>query len=223
MLEPLDAVADRIPAAATGYVLVAVDGVDGSGKTTFAAALADRLRRRGRRCVVIHVDGFHRVRAERHRRGKDSPLGFWLDTYDYAALRRCVLEPLGPGGDGRYRSRATDLAADRYVDEPPRYAEPGTVVIMEGLFLHRDELVEHWDFSIFLDAPFEATVARMAARDGGEPDPSHPSQRRYVGGQRLYFRACRPWTRADLVIDNTDPGRPMIIDPQRASAEAADS
>ncbi len=171
----------------------------------------------GRPTLVIHVDDFHRIRAERHRLGRDSPLGFWLDTYDYAKLRHHVLEPLGQGGDGHYRSRAADLAADRYVDEPPRYAEPGTVVIVEGLFLHRDELVDHWDFSIFLDAPFEATVARMAGRDGGHPDPQHPSQRRYVEGQRLYFQACRPWTRADLVIDNADPLRPMISTAARSS------
>ncbi len=210
MIEPLEEAAGRIPSREVGRALVAVDGVDGSGKTTFAAALAERLRRQGRLSLVIHVDDFLRLRAERHRRGRDSPLGFWLDSYDYPALRRFVLEPLGHGGDGHYRGRATDLINDRPIDEPPRYAEPGTVVIVEGLFLHRDELVDHWDFSIFLDAPFEATVARMAGRDGGHPDPEHPSQRRYVEGQRLYFQACRPWTRADLVIDNSDPLRPMI-------------
>ncbi|WP_152365422.1 uridine kinase [Microlunatus speluncae] len=218
MIDPYEVIADRVPPPGDGYTLVAIDGVDGSGKTTFAATVAARLRQQGRACLVIHVDDFHRPRAERHRRGRDSPLGFWLDTYDYPALHRLVLEPLGPGGDGSYRSRWTDLVNDCHVDEPPRRAEPGTVVILEGLFLHRDELVERWDFSIFLDAPFEITVARMAGRDGGSPDPEHPSQRRYVEGQRLYFEACRPWQRADLVIDNTDPRHPMIITAQAVSA-----
>jgi uridine kinase len=79
------------------------------------------------------------------------------------------------------------------------------------LFLHRDELAGVWDFSVFLDAPFKVTVARLAQRDGSHPDPTHPSVARYVDGQRLYFAACSPWQRANLVIDNTDVAHPTIL------------
>ncbi len=204
MIEVFELIAEQVPDPGNGYVLVAVDGVDGSGKTTFAETLAARLEQRGRACLVIHVDDFHRLRAERHRRGRDSPHGFWLDTFDYPALRRCVLEPFGPGGDGTYRSRWTDLANDCYVDEPPRHAVPGTVVIVEGLFLHRDELVGHWDFSIFLDAPFEITVARMTRRDGGNPTRAELSELRLAiailssdksAEVRHPTRRRRPWRR----------------------------
>jgi len=54
-------------------------------------------------------------------------------------------------------------------------AEPGTVLVLDGLFLHRDELVGVWDLSVFLQAPFAVSVARMAARDGSNPDPAHLS------------------------------------------------
>lgn len=81
---------------------------------------------------------------------------------------------------------------------------------MDGLFLHRDELVGSWDLPVFLPAPFATSVARMAARDGSHPDPSHPTVHRYVEGQRLYFEACRPWARADLVVDATDLDAPTI-------------
>jgi uridine kinase len=85
------------------------------------------------------------------------------------------------------------------------------VLVVDGLFLHRDELAGHWDLSVFLTAPFAVTVGRMAARDGSHPDPEHPSVARYVRGQRLYFDACRPWERADVVIDNSDFDRPALI------------
>lgn len=77
------------------------------------------------------------------------------------------------------------------------------VVIIEGMFLHRDELVDVWDYSLFLDVPFDETAHRMAIRDGSDPDPEHPSMQRYVGGQRIYFATAQPWDRADLVIDNS--------------------
>jgi len=85
------------------------------------------------------------------------------------------------------------------------------VLVLDGLFLHRDELADLWDLSIWLDVPFELSVARMAARDGSHPDPDHPSSARYVGAQRIYLASCDPAGRADVVIDNSDPDRPILI------------
>jgi uridine kinase len=73
---------------------------------------------------------------------------------------------------------------------------------------------------VFLDVPFEVSVARMADRDGSHADPSHPSLARYVGGQRLYFAACSPWLRAGVVIDNADLAKPVISTARRGSTGA---
>ncbi|UVJ40838.1 uridine kinase [Arthrobacter sp. CJ23] len=209
--ELLRSLAEEIPATGAGFTLVAVDGVDGSGKSTFADALAEELGRRGNPVVLIRVDDFHNLRAERYRLGRDSPAGFWLDSYDYQALRRNVLDPFGPGGDGRYKAIATDLERDRYVDMEQQQALPGTIVVVEGMFLHRDELAGRWNYSVFLDAPFSETASRMAVRDGSPGDPEHPGMRRYVQGQRLYFQACKPWLRADRIVDNSDWSRPAVV------------
>jgi uridine kinase len=87
---------------------------------------------------------------------------------------------------------------------------PGVVLVLDGLFLHRDELHDLWELSVFLDVPFDVTAARMAARDGSNPDPHNPSMRRYVDAQRTYFKSCTPAKRADLVVDNTDWDRPAL-------------
>lgn len=189
--------------------LVAVDGVDGSGKTTFAGELARVVPRP---VVLIHLDRFLNPRVVRYRRGRTSPEGFWLDSYDYTAIIRDVLEPLGREGSGWYREACHDLATDSPLDPPPLRAPEDAVVIVEGLFLHRDELARFWDFSIFLDVPFSETARRMAQRDGTDPDPEHPSMRRYVEGQRLYFAAAEPWTRATVVVDNARPDRRRVVD-----------
>jgi uridine kinase len=190
---------------------VAVDGVDGAGKTTFAGELAGALRAQGRPVVQVSADGFHQVRALRHRRGVASPEGFWLDSYDYPALIHNVLAPFGPGGSRRYRRAVHDVATDEVL-APPRVSAPvDAVLVVDGLFLHRDELAGCWDFSVLLTAPFAVTAARMAQRDGTHPEPEHPSMARYVRGQRLYFAACRPWERADLVIDNSDLEGPAFV------------
>ena len=89
----LRSLATELLSEGTGRRLFAVDGVDGSGKSTFANDLAAVIQEAP--VIVIHADDFLNLRAVRHRRGRDSPEGFWLDTYDYEALHRDVLVPLG--------------------------------------------------------------------------------------------------------------------------------
>lgn len=199
---------DRI--VATSARRVAVDGVDGSGKTVFGATLSAALSDRGVSVVLISTDDFHHVRSVRYRLGPNSPEGYWLDSHDYDTLRSDALDAFAPGGTRRYRPAAHDLATDLVVDGGWLTAPPGTVLVVEGVFLHRDSLAKHWDFSIFLDVPFTETARRMAVRDGFSPDPEHSSMRRYVEGQRIYLRECSPRERATVVIDNTDPAHPHV-------------
>ncbi len=190
---------------------VAVDGVDGAGKTVFADDLAAASRAAGRDVVRICADDFLNPRDVRYRRGRDSAQGFWLDSYDYVRLRADVLEPLAPGGSRRYRRHAYDLTPDPSLWPPHQVAPPGAVLLLDGLFLHRDELAAAWDFSIFLDVAFSVSVARMAERDGTTSDPAPPSVARYLGGQRLYLAACHPQRRASVVVDNSDYDHPQIV------------
>lgn len=202
--------AGRVPVRGNASVLVAVDGVDGAGKTVFADQLAAAIEVTGRPVLRAGVDDFHQPRGVRYRRGRDSPEGFWLDSFDVEALLRELLDPLRVGAPARLRWH--DLSTDRHVDDPPVGVAPGTVVVIDGIFLHRDELAGRWDLSIWLDVPFAVTAARMAVRDGSPADPGHPAMRRYVEGQRLYLAACFPRERADLVIDNTDWTAPRLVD-----------
>jgi len=209
--EVLRLVADAVPRPVAGEpVRVAIDGVDGAGKSVFADQIAEVLRAAGRPVIRASVDSFHRPRAERHRRGHESPIGFWLDSFDYDQLLGALLDPLSPGGSRRYRTAVHELATDRRLDEPWHVAVAGAVLVLDGLFLHRDELFGYWDLSVFLDVPFSVTAKRMAVRDGTCPDPEHPSMRRYVHAQRIYLKSSRPAQRASFVIDNSDWDHPVI-------------
>lgn len=220
VLTALAASIQELPAS--GCVLVGVDGVDGSGKSVFANKLGDILRAEGRPTIRLSIDDFHRVRAIRYRRGQRSAEGFWLDSFDYERLRDYVLDPLSPGGSRRYRPRGHDLASDQILVPDPVFAPDGSIVVIDGLFLHRDELAHVWNFSIFLDVPFDVTARRMAARDGSNPDPGHPSMRRYVDAQMLYFAQCSPHRRASVVIDNTSFDRPRLIAPDDRADDVKD-
>ena len=204
------AAAVRVPHPAR----VAVDGVDAAGKTTLADELARELERRGREVVRASVDGFHRPAAERYVLGRDSPLGYYRDSFDYDALRRLVLEPLGPGGDRRYRAAAYDSYADSRVDVPERTAAADAILVVDGVFLGRPELAGCWELRIFLELDEAESVRRGAARDawflGGEEDARARYERRYAPGQRLYL-ATGAVESADVVVDAADPASPRIL------------
>jgi len=193
-------------------VRVAVDGPDAAGKTILADDLAPLLERSGRPVIRASVDGFHRPRAERFRRGPESPQGYFLDSFDYAALRAALLDPLGPGGDRVYRLRVFDFRTDEPVTEPAETAPANAILVLDGVFLLRRELIDLWDFSVFVAVPFAETQRRAAIRDaeflGGDEAVRHRYAVRYVPGQQLYFGRDHPREKADVVLDNQDPDRP---------------
>jgi uridine kinase len=51
----------------------------------------------------------------------------------------------------------------------------------------------------------------MASRDGTPDDPDDPANARYLGAHRLYVAACDPASRADVVVDNTEPERLRVV------------
>jgi len=195
------------------FLRVAIDGVDGAGKTTFADGLAFALRKIGRPIIRASVDDFHNPRAVRYHRGKGSPEGFYLDSYDYTSLRRELLEPLGPLGSGRYRTKVFDHVMDVPIEAEIEQAAPGSVMLLDGIFLHRPELVDLWDMSMFLHVPFEISIPRGASRGPGfgSSDLNAVSNRRYIEAQRRYLRECEPERLATICIDNSDLDAPCII------------
>jgi uridine kinase len=186
-------------------LIIGIDGVDGSGKTTLADELAALMPTSTR----VSIDGFHHVRERRYRRGRSSPEGFWLDSYDYERFRREVIEPFRCG-NGTYLPVGHDVDSDRLLTGPRRDVPRGRVLLIDGIFLHRPELVDAWDLSIFLDVPFAESVGRMSVRDGLPPDPDAVENARYVGGQKLYLAECRPADRATILVDYEDLDRPII-------------
>lgn len=190
---------------------VGIDGVDGSGKTIFADELSKELKAVGASVIRASVDGFHNLREIRYRRGRFSPEGFYLDSYNYQGLKQNLLEPLSLNGTGMYRTAMFDHTINKAVDVPVKQAYAGNILIFDGIFIHRPELRDYWDLSIFLDVDFENSIPRLGKRDNGPTEIHAEINRRYVEGQLCYLRECSPAEAATIVIDNNDYHHPFII------------
>ncbi len=148
-------------------VRVAVDGPPAAGKTTLADELAVVLRARGRPVIRATIDDFLFPRARRYSRGEYSAEGCYFDTHDYDSLNRVLLDPLGPGGDRRFRDSVYDRSADAVLSRPFGTAPAGAVLLFDGVFLMRPELLDRWELRVFVSIPLERD--RGSRRDPGAP------------------------------------------------------
>jgi uridine kinase len=72
-------------------VRVGIDGPDAAGKTTLADELAVVLESAGRHVERLSADDFLRAPEHRHQRGRESPEGYYADSFDQQRLRDAVL------------------------------------------------------------------------------------------------------------------------------------
>ena len=195
-----------------GVLKVAIDGVDGAGKTFFTDELATQFRDFGVSVIRASVDGFHNPREFRYQRGRSYPEGFYRDSYNYVGLKRFLLDPLSEGGAGNYCTKIFDCSLDQPVRTEEKSAPRDAILLLDGIFLHRPELFGYWDFSMFLDVDFSISIPRGAQRGAGygSPDPVAESNSRYIEGQKLYFKECQPKALATLVIDNNNLLEPRV-------------
>lgn len=210
-------VAAQIAAVANDYpVRVAVDGVDAAGKTVFADELGAVLQSGFERTVVrASIDDFHNPRSVRLARGPDAPDGYYYDSFDLDTLMRVLLLPLGAGGNRWIRTQVFDFEADMATPTAAQLVALDSILLFDGVFLLQPALRPYWAFSVFLDVPFEITVARAVARDGHRFGDAEQIRRRYlqryVPGQELYFAEAQPQAHAAVVIDNADFERPVLL------------
>lgn len=191
-------------------MLIGIDGPDASGKTSLAAVLAGMVRTP---TVLASADGFHRPRAIRNRRGSLSPAGYYADAFDVPALVSGLLVPFAAGAT-EVRTQVHDVLSDApkgVVVDVPRSA----ILIVDGVFLLRPPLRQHWTYSVYLHVAAEETLRRVLVRDvelmGGEAAVKKRYAARYLPAQALYRADADPMAHADLVVDNTDPGAPCLV------------
>jgi uridine kinase len=193
--------------------LVAVDGMSCIGKTTLADDLGAVLDGAGRPVVRVSYDDFHQPSEVRHRRDRWSAEGYLVDSYDAAALRRLVLEPVLAGA-GEVRTASFDLAADRPLSPDASPVARDAIVLVEGEFLLSPALDGCWDVSVLLVADPATVLARALVRDADLGTPQQVRElylRRYLAAWALHEDRDDPWSRADLVVDLTDPMAPRPL------------
>ncbi len=185
------------------YVRVAVDGAVDDDARALATGIGDELRGRGRRVLPVSADSFLRPRSVRLEYGRDDPDAGYERWVDHEALRREVLDPLGPDGDGHWLPTLWDVATDRATRAPREPAPPGAVLVVSGPYLLRWETADAFDVSVHLQTSAAALERRLPPAD----------RRRVPGAWRRYVDETWPPERADVVVRADHPDRPAVAHP----------
>jgi hypothetical protein len=200
-----DEVADVVEqaAASCSHVLrVAVDGHPAASPGSLADALVNPLRLRGRPVLRVSSQWFLRPASLRFEHGRTDPDAFYEDWLDVAALRRELLDPLGPGGSGRYLPTLWDPSTDRATRAQYESAPDGAVLILDGALLLGRGL------------PLDLTVhLRLSA--GARERRTDEADRWTLPAYDRYEREADPERTADVLIRFDDPRHPALSFPTR--------
>ncbi len=145
--------------------LIAVAGPPGAGKSTVSEALCHALNARGRRAVVVPMDGFHLdnrlLDAAGLRARKGAP-----ETFDAAGFVHLISRIAG-GDEVIYP--VFDRARDIAIAGAARLDASVEFILVEGNYLLLDSapwnaLQRLWDYTIFSDEPHSTLEARLMDR-----------------------------------------------------------
>jgi len=184
-------------------LIVAVSGIDASGKSTLSRRAVEALTARGLTAVVISVDDWHNP-PEKRFSANNSAEHFYHNAFRFPELFQILIHPLR-----RLRELQVTIGLTR---RPPNGAFRKTydfrgvdVVIVEGIFLLKREFRGNYDLTFWVDCSFQTALARALQRNqeglsGGEIVRDY--QTIYFAAQKLHFAKDAPRENADFVIEN---------------------
>ncbi len=178
---------------------VTLEGVDGAGKSTHVAWIAERLRARGRKVLVTREPGGTRLAERLRELVLVEPMDPIAETMLLFAARADhvlrEIEPTLAAGDW--------VLCDRFTDATFAYQGGGKGVAAE-LIAHLAQVSHDGllpDRTLVFDCPYEVSQARLR-RAARAPD-------RFEREDREFFERVR---QAYLALARADPERIRVID-----------
>ena len=190
MTSPVDQAATlilQVARARSGPLVVAIDGRSGTGKSTLAAALAERMV-----ATVIEGDDFY---AGGTGIEGDPLASRAARCIDWKAQRR-VLEALRRGERASYHAFDWD-AFDGSLQAEETEVAPAPIILLEGVYAARPELRDLVDLSILVRVPDDLRLARLIEREG----EIGPWEAQWHEAEEWYFAVQAPGEAFDLVLD----------------------
>ncbi|MBD3918620.1 AAA family ATPase [Paenibacillus sp. PR3] len=192
-----DKVTDSILSRHTNSrLIIGIDGLSRSGKTTFTVELGERLLRHGKAVCIFHIDDYIVERKKRY----DTEFDQWYEYYnlqwDVERLREQLFSKLSQAEE--ISLPFYDSCLDQLGDKTVALSSD-CILIVEGVFLQRAEWRDYFDFVVYLDCPREKRFERESASAKANLDKFGL---RYWKAEDFYMNAIAPLANADMIISS---------------------
>ncbi|MCM3666191.1 kinase [Mesobacillus subterraneus] len=174
--------------------ILGIDGLSRSGKTSFVKRVASNLKDLGIPFHVIHIDDHIVERAKRYNTGQEEWCEYYYFQWDVEWLKVHLF--------GKLLS-ADQIELPFYDDELDEqtsrvlHLTGKKVLIVEGVFLMREEWKNYFDFTVFLDCPRDVRFSRESAKTQSNIEKF---KKRYWKAEDFYLETVKPAENTDLVI-----------------------
>ncbi len=182
--------------------IIGIDGLGGAGKTTICEKISRQLHAAKLPVTVLHIDDFIHPRSVRYRGDVPEWECYYYLQWRYAPLLE-LINALRRDRTYSGTVQLYDKDRDCYFTEEITIPENG-ILLVEGVFLQRQELCGVFDAIVYLDVPESVRLARVLQRDGYIGDAEairRKYENRYFPAERFYVRNCKPEVRAEYVVN----------------------
>lgn len=187
-----------------GLLIVAISGIDGSGKGYFSKQLENSFFENGISCQIISVDGW--LSHPNTRFSKSNPGdNFYKNGIDLEGFKNDIILPLVNCQEVDIKRLEYDASNSENQIERNYQIKGKRVVILEGIFLFRKDLKKLYDYKIWINTSEETSLKRALVRNQeGTSDEQTVSdfEKIYFPAQHIHNKIDSPIKAADLIIDN---------------------
>ncbi|MGK7933203.1 MAG: uridine kinase [Microcystaceae cyanobacterium] len=184
-------------------LLVAISGIDGSGKGLVADKLFHSLQNKGYKIALIGLDVWHN--SQDIRFSPTNPAQHFYDNaFRWEQLFNSLLIPLKNKKSIQLNAELLDMKSDNLYPYTYDFKDID-IILFEGIFILKEPFIKEYDFKIWVDCSFETALQRALLRgQEGLPEEQviHDYQTIYFAAQRIHFQKDNPQEVASLIIDN---------------------
>lgn len=185
--------------------IVGIDGMGGAGKSTFANELKQLLSAT-HHVIVFHIDDFITPRNIRYNEAYPEWECYYELQWRYDYFVNEVIKKILKAPE-RIEAELYHKETDTYYIKEYMLTTPA-IIIVEGVFLQRQELQDIYDFMIYMDIPENVRLQRVLERDtyiGNDAQIAEKYVNRYFPAEKHYIQTCKPVEKADYVLRKNMP------------------
>lgn len=176
--------------------VIGIDGLSRSGKTTIVNQMKQILQDEEIPVYIFHIDDYIVERKRRYNTSHEQWYEYYFLQWDLEWVTNHLFNNLKCSNELHllFYDDKSDSLQNQIVRLPD-----SCLIIIEGVFLQRDEWRNFFDYMIFIDCPREKRFIRESL---GTQSNVEKFKNRYWKAEDYYLNTVFPMEKADLVIQN---------------------